>query len=150
MRTVPLPSGISMEQGSMLLVNPMTAMAFIEMARAGRHRALVNNAAASSLGKMLIRLTQRYSIQLISIVRREEQVRELRDLGAAHVLNSTGESFEEDLKKLAHQLNASLFLDAVNGRRKYPKTFEQDQKIIDTLFQLEADHGEAFFVNEKR
>jgi NADPH2:quinone reductase len=115
MRTVPLPSGISMEQGSMLLVNPMTAMAFIEMARAGRHRALVNNAAASSLGKMLIRLTQRYSIQLISIVRREEQVRELRDLGAAHVLNSTGESFEEDLKKLAHQLNASLFLDAVNG-----------------------------------
>ena len=115
MRTVPLPSGISMEQGSMLLVNPMTAMAFIEMARAGGHSAVVNNAAASSLGKMLIRLTGRYSIRLINIVRREEQVRELKNLGATHVLNSSSESFEEDLQKLSHQLNAKLFLDAVTG-----------------------------------
>ena len=72
MRTVPLPRNVSMDQGSMMLVNPMTAMAFILLAKEGKHRAMVNNAAASSLGKMLIRMCQRTGIPLINIVRKEE------------------------------------------------------------------------------
>jgi NADPH2:quinone reductase len=50
MKTAPLPAGISQEQGAMMLVNPMTVMAFVQLAREGKHRAMVNNAAASSLG----------------------------------------------------------------------------------------------------
>ena len=33
------------------------------------------------------------------------------------------------------------FLDAVEGRREYPKTFQDEKAIIDTLYQLAADHG---------
>ncbi len=115
MHTVPLPRNISMEQGSMMLVNPMTAMAFILLAREGKHRAMVNNAAASSLGKMLIRMCQRSGIPLINIVRKEEHMDALKALGATHVLNSTSSSFESDLKQLAEKLGATLFLDAVTG-----------------------------------
>lgn len=115
MKTAPLPDHISHEQGSMMLVNPMTAMAFIQLAREGKHRAMVNNAAASSLGKMLIRLTKSQGIPLINIVRREEQVDALKELGAIHVLNSTSESFASELKQLAEELGATLILDAVTG-----------------------------------
>jgi len=115
MNTVPLPAGLDMEQGSMLLVNPMTAMAFISLVKEGKHPAFVNNAAASSLGKMLIRLAQKESIPLINIVRKEQQVAELETMGATHVLNSNSTTFPKELKSLSFKLNASLFLDAVCG-----------------------------------
>jgi NADPH:quinone reductase len=116
MNTVPLPKDLDLEQGSMMLVNPMTAMAFISLAKEGKHPAMVNNAAASSLGKMLIRLALKESIPLISIVRKEQQVEELKKLGATHVLNSNSNSFSEELSSLSRQLKASLFLDAVTGK----------------------------------
>ncbi len=115
MHTVPIPRETSFEEGSMMLVNPMTAMAFLHMARRGNHPAIVNNAAASALGKMLIRLTNKHKISLINIVRKEEQVLELKKMGATHVLNSEHASFETDLKRVSHDLGASLFLDAVTG-----------------------------------
>jgi len=115
MRTVPLPASVSMEQGAMMLVNPMTAMAFIQLTKEGKHQAMVNNAAASALGKMLIRLAAERGIPLINIVRKEEHVNELKNMGASHVLNSTGATFHTELKQLASKLGASLFLDAVSG-----------------------------------
>lgn len=116
MNTVPLPKNLDMEQGSMMLVNPMTAMAFISLAKEGKHSAMVNNAAASSLGKMLIRMSLKESIPLINIVRKEQQVEELKKLGAIHVLNSNSDSFPEELSSLSRKLKASLFLDAVTGK----------------------------------
>ncbi len=115
MNVAPLPGGISPEQGSMMLVNPMTAMAFIKLAKEGKHRAIVNNAAASSLGKMLIRLSLSQDIPLINIVRKEEQIAVLKELGAIHVLNSSAGAFEKELKELTNKLGATLFLDAVTG-----------------------------------
>ena len=115
MHCAPLPRNISLEQGSMMLVNPMTVMAFILMAREGKHQAMVNNAAASSLGKMLIRLSISRDIPLINIVRKEEHVCALKALGATHVLNSTSPNFEEEFSDIAQKLNATLILDAVTG-----------------------------------
>ncbi|MDF1574285.1 MAG: zinc-binding dehydrogenase [Bacteroidales bacterium] len=115
MNVAPLPRGISGDQGAMMLVNPMTAMAFIHLARKGKHRAMVNTAAASSLGKMLIRLARKNEIPLINIVRKEKQVTELKELGAVHVLNSSSERFSKELSGLAKELQATLFLDAVTG-----------------------------------
>jgi NADPH2:quinone reductase len=115
MNTAPIPRHISMENGAMMLVNPMTAMAFIDMARKGRHSGMINNAAASSLGKMLIRLAKKRDIPLINIVRREEQADELKKTGATHVLVSSSETFGITLRNLAEELNATLILDAVTG-----------------------------------
>jgi NADPH:quinone reductase-like Zn-dependent oxidoreductase len=115
MRTVPLPRHIPPEKGSMMLVNPMTAVALIEIARRRNHGALVNNAAASALGKMLIRLAGQHHIPLINIVRKKEQEEALKSMGATLVLNSSDPSFETELKRMAESLQASLFLDAVGG-----------------------------------
>ena len=115
LRTVPLPPSVSLEQGAMMLFNPMTAMAFIHLAKKEKHPAIINNAAASSLGKMLIRLSAQYGISLINIVRKEQHVDELKGMGAIHVLNSSSVSFESDLRQLSGQLEATLILDAVTG-----------------------------------
>ena len=49
----------------------------------GAHAAMIHTAGASQLGRMLIRLAQRHGFPLISIVRREALVAELKAAGAA-------------------------------------------------------------------
>ena len=124
---VPLVKNVSFEQGSMLFVNPMTAMAFFNMARRERHAAMVSNAAASALGRMILRLGQIYGIPIIHIVRRPEQVELLRSLGGEYILNSSDPEFQEQLRAIARQLKATLILDPVAG--------EQTQQLLEAAPQ---------------
>lgn len=112
---VPVGKDIDLEQASMALINPLTALAFVNIAKKGKHPAFVNTAAASALGQMLIRLANRYGIPLINIVRKESQVELLKDIGASHVLNSSDQRFVKKLNELSHSLHARLFFDAVGG-----------------------------------
>ncbi|MDT8402032.1 MAG: zinc-binding dehydrogenase [Bacteroidales bacterium] len=117
LRTITLDKHIDDEQGSMLLVNPLTAVAFIEIAQKEKITALVNNAGASSLGKMLISLCRENNIDLINIVSREAQRRNLKELGASYVLNSSAPDFENELARYSDMLGARLFFDAVGGKQ---------------------------------
>lgn len=112
---IPLRKHVSLEQGAMLIVNPMTAWALLDIAKRGGHRAVVQSAAASALGRMIFRLGQRLGITVINIVRRQEQVDLLQALGAKYVLNSSAPDFDEHLHRLSHQLQVSLSLEAVCG-----------------------------------
>lgn len=111
----PLPSGISDEQGSMLLVNPMTAVAFFDIILKGKHKAIVNSAAAGALGGMIRFLGKRYNVHVINVVRNEQQAQLLTADGAEYVLNNTGADFAGRLRSLTHELKATLALDPVSG-----------------------------------
>lgn len=118
---VPLSKKISLEQGSMMFVNPMTALAFFDVYKntpnpSGKLRGIINTAAASALGRMVIRLGKQKGIPVISVVRRQEQVEMLKSTGAEYVLNSSAPGFETELKELAHKLNATILFDAVGGK----------------------------------
>ncbi len=115
MRCVPLPEELSDEQGSMLLVNPMTAMAFFEIARREKHKAIVNTAAASSLGRMIDLLGKKERIPVINIVRNEKQKNLLVNRGSQHILDSSDSQFQRKLHALSHTLHATLVLDAIGG-----------------------------------
>ena len=112
---IPLNRKVSLEKGATLLVNPLTALALIEIARQGNHQAVVSTAAASALGGMLTRLGKRYKIPMIHIVRRQEQAALVRERGGEIVLNSRTDGFAEQLQKAAHQYHATLLLDAIGG-----------------------------------
>jgi len=112
---IPLNKNVSFEQGATLLVNPLSALAMFKMAQQGKHRALVSTAAASALGGMILRLGKRYNIPIIHVVRRQAQVDWIRGQGGEYVLNSSDADFVEQLRKLAHELKATLFLDAISG-----------------------------------
>ena len=94
---IPLLKRISLEQGAYMTINPSTAYALVETARAGGHPAFVQTAAASTLGIMIARLAKRFQLTGIHIVRRPEQVRKLKDLGCEHVFDSGDALFQERL-----------------------------------------------------
>lgn len=112
---VPLQNHVDMEQGATMLVNPLMAWALMDEARRGRHRCVVQTAAASALGKMVIRLARRFSIRVINVVRRADQVRLLQEMGAEHVLDSSAPEFDTRLREQCHRLGASIGFDAVAG-----------------------------------
>ena len=118
---VPLSKKISLEEGSMMFVNPMTAIAFFDVYNttpnpSKKLRGIINTAAASALGRMVIRFGKQKGIPVISVVRREEQVEMLKSAGAEYIVNSSDPDFETKLKELAHRLNATILFDAVGGK----------------------------------
>jgi NADPH2:quinone reductase len=52
---------------------------------------MIHTAAASSLGKMLVKACIKNNIPLLNIVRREEQAEVLRKLGATDIIVTQGE-----------------------------------------------------------
>ncbi len=112
---LPLLPHVSTLRGAAMLVNPLTAWALVDMARCNQHSALVQTAAASALGAMIRRLAYRAGLTVINVVRREEQVAQLRDQGAQYVLNSTDPHFESRLREWSQRLGAKLAFDAVAG-----------------------------------
>lgn len=109
------PDILTPEQASMSFVNPLSAMALIEPVLQGRHKAMVQTAAASQLGRMVTRLATRYNLNVIHCVHRKELIPILTDLGAKHVLVSSDPDFVSKLRDLAASLQATYAIDAVGG-----------------------------------
>jgi len=110
-----LDQSVSLEQGAMSGANPLTAIAFLEIAQKGGHKAIVLTAAAGALGQMVNRLAQSEGFQVINIVRRDEQVEYLKGHGATVVLNNSEDGFDQQLHDACHQYDARLAFDAVAG-----------------------------------
>jgi NADPH:quinone reductase len=110
-----LPDGATPRDGASSFVNPMTALGMTETMRREGHSALVHTAAASNLGQMLVKLCQKDGIPLVNIVRKPEQEELLKSLGATYVVNSTSQSFAEDLFEALKATSATLAFDATGG-----------------------------------
>ena len=67
----PKPENLAMEEAACSLVNPLTVQAFIVALQDRGVKAIVHSAAASSLGRMLVRACKKYGIALINVVRRK-------------------------------------------------------------------------------
>jgi len=116
MHVIPVEKSIKFEQAASLIVNPLTALAFIDIAKRNNTKSILNNAAAGALGKMLISLANKENIDLINIVRKEEQKKQLESFGAKYVLNSTSKNFISDLKSIAKKLDTKIYFDAIGGK----------------------------------
>ena len=100
----------------MHFVNPLTAIGLVEEITNSGCKAAIQTGAASQLGRMVINLVKDTKIPLINIVRREEQVKMLKEeYGCEYVLNSSTESFKEDLSVLCKKLKPTECLECVGG-----------------------------------
>lgn len=96
-------------------VNPLTALAFVETMKMENHSAIVNTAAASNLGQMLVKICKDDAVPLVNIVRKSEQADVLKKLGAEYVCNTSDASFMEDLVAALIATGATLAFDATGG-----------------------------------
>tara|TARA_R110000823_G_scaffold27609_16_gene80470 strand:- start:37010 stop:38134 length:1125 start_codon:yes stop_codon:yes gene_type:complete len=114
---MPMAEGTTAKEAASSFVNPMTALGMVETMREENFSALVHTAAASNLGQMLNRICLADGIDLVNIVRKEEQLSLLRDIGAPYVVNSSSDSFAQDLTDAIHSTGAYMAFDATGGGR---------------------------------
>ena len=107
--------GTTPAEGASCFVNPLTALGMVETMKMESHTALVHTAAASNLGQMLVKICLADGVQLVNIVRKKEQVEQLKALGAVHVCNSSEPTFKEDLVDALVATGATIAFDATGG-----------------------------------
>lgn len=113
---VPLPADLPDEQAATFFVNPATVLAMtrhVLRVRAGSW--LLQTAAGSALGRMIIRLGRHVGFRTINVVRRREQAEELTRLGADAVICTSDEDMGQRVRQLTGGVGAPYALDAVGG-----------------------------------
>jgi NADPH:quinone reductase-like Zn-dependent oxidoreductase len=113
---IPISNQVPLEQAAMFLVNPATAYIMTRrVLNVPAGDSLVQTAAGSALGRMVIRLGKRFGFHTINIVRRREQVDELKALGAETVLCEADGDLSEQILKATRNEGTRFAIDPVGG-----------------------------------
>jgi NADPH2:quinone reductase len=115
-QAVPVPKELSDEQAATFFINPATALVltrYVLKVPAGAW--LMQTAAGSALGRMIIRLGQRMGFRTLNVVRRREQAEELLRLGGTAAVATNEEPLAERVAALTGGEGVRHALDAVGG-----------------------------------
>jgi NADPH:quinone reductase-like Zn-dependent oxidoreductase len=115
-QAVPVASRITDEQAAAFFVNPASVLAMTRnILKVPRGAWLLQTAAGSALGRMVLRLGQSAGFRTINVVRRREQAEELLQLGGDAAICTSDESIEERTRVITGGAGAGFVLDAVGG-----------------------------------
>ena len=120
-QVVPVPDSLSVQQAATFFINPVTAYVMVQrVLQIPAGGWLLQTAAGSQLGRMVIRLGRRLGFKTINIVRRDDQIEELVQLGGDHVLSfRVGEQPGEELLQLVEDITGgrgvAAAIDPVGG-----------------------------------
>jgi NADPH2:quinone reductase len=115
-QAVPVPSELTDEQAATFFVNPASAVVMTRyLLRVPAGAWLLQTAAGSALGRMVIRLGKRHGFRTINVVRRREQAEELIQAGADAVICTQDESIRERVQALTQGAGVPFALEPVGG-----------------------------------
>jgi NADPH:quinone reductase-like Zn-dependent oxidoreductase len=111
-----VPDDIPDEQVACMLINPASAVLMLRHVLAvPRGEWLLQSAATSELGRMMIRLAKHDGIRTVNVVRRREAVAELQRLGADAVVVSTEGPIDEQVRRIVGPDGVRYAIDPVVG-----------------------------------
>lgn len=119
---IPVSSRLTLEEAATFFVNPATAYVLVKsLLDVPRGEWLLQTAAASAVGKMVVRLGNHYGFQTLNIVRRHDQVEQLKKAGADHVVVFNSEHDNErilvdQIRKHLGSETVKYAIDAVGGK----------------------------------
>jgi NADPH:quinone reductase-like Zn-dependent oxidoreductase len=115
-QAIPLSKRLPLEQAAMFFVNPATAYVLTRKVLAvPAGEWLLQTAAGSALGRMIIRLGKRFGFKTINVVRRSEQIVELKALGGDVVIADPGSGLREQVRAATGGRGVRYAVDAVGG-----------------------------------
>jgi len=112
----PVPADIPDEQVASFFVNPATALAMVRHVLAVPKGAwLLQSAAGSALGRMIIKLGRHDGFKTLCVVRRHEAIAELKALGADAVISSSDAPIDEQVRRIVGAEGVHYAIDPVGG-----------------------------------
>ena len=113
---IPCPDAISDATAAQFSVNPFTAWVLtVDELAVKPGEWLLQTAAGSTLGQMVLQLARRRGFKTINVVRRREQVAELKQLGADEVVCTADEDLVGRVLEITGGQGVRAAIDAVGG-----------------------------------
>jgi NADPH:quinone reductase-like Zn-dependent oxidoreductase len=115
-QVVPLAKDLPDDQAATFFVNPASALIMTRwVLRVPAGAWLLQTAAGSALGRMVIRLGKHFGFRTMNVVRRREQAEELLRAGGDAAVSTNDESLPERVRSLTGGAGVPFALDAVGG-----------------------------------
>jgi NADPH:quinone reductase-like Zn-dependent oxidoreductase len=115
-RLVPVPDGLNDPAAATSCTNPLTAWGLTRSSHKLKEGDwLLQTAAASTVGKLVLQLAQQYRFQTINVIRRREQESIIRSLGGNEVICTDDEDLRARLQELTAGKGVERAIDCVAG-----------------------------------
>lgn len=113
---MPVPDSISDQTAAQFVVNPLTAWIMtVEELALQPDEWLLQTAAGSTLGRVVLQIARHEGFRTINVVRRRAQVEELKALGADEVICTEDEDLVERVREITGRAGLTKAIDAVGG-----------------------------------
>lgn len=114
-KPVPLPDSVSFEEGAQVTINPITVLGMFSALGVQKGEYILQTAASSALGRILIQYAKLKGYKTINVVRRDEHIAPLKAIGADYVINSEKEDLVARVKEIVPG-GVKHAVDAVAGK----------------------------------
>lgn len=116
-RVLPVPAGMTDSTAAQLLSNPLTAVILTgEMLDVRPGEWLLQTAAGSTVGQLVIQLGALVSFKTLNVVRRRSAVEDILALGGTDVICTEDEDLLEQVAEIAGHDGVSKAIDCVSGQ----------------------------------
>lgn len=113
---IPVPDAVNDQTAAQFVVNPLTAWIMtVEELALQPGEWLLQTAAGSTLGRVVLQIAKQRGFKTINVVRRREQAEELKALGADEVICTDEEDIPERVKEITVREGLRKAIDAVGG-----------------------------------
>lgn len=112
---VPMPDAIPDEVAAQLIAMPLSALMLLEFLNVQPRQWIAQNTANGAVGKTLAMLASARGVNVLNLVRRDEAVQELADLGIAHVLSTAQADWQQSASALLGANGAYAAVDSIGG-----------------------------------
>lgn len=112
---IPIPDSIPDDVACQMFLNPLTANLLLDSVVAQKGDWLIQTAANSTVGRIVVQLAKPRGINLINLVRRNDAIDELKRFGAEHVLSTEDEAWPKRVLEFTNGVSVTKAIDAVGG-----------------------------------
>jgi NADPH2:quinone reductase len=113
---IPVPDSVGDQTAAQFVVNPLTAWIMtVEELDLQPGEWLLQTAAGSTLGRVVLQIAKQHGFKTINVVRRREQAEELKALGADEVICTDEEDIPERVREITGREGLHKAIDAVGG-----------------------------------
>ena len=111
-----MPDDIPDDQAATYFVNPATVLAMVRhVLKVRRGEWLLQSAAGSALGRMIIKLGRHDGFKTLNVVRRRDAIDELKALGGDAVISSEDGPIDEQVRRIVGDDGVRHAIDPVGG-----------------------------------
>lgn len=114
-RVFPVSDSVSNEVASQFFVNPWSVYALLEILQVPKGEYVIQSAASSAAGRQIIQYAHHIGVKTINLVRKDEQIAELKGLGADEVINYTTEDTVKRVAEITRGHFAYGAIDSAGG-----------------------------------